>query len=449
MRYAGLMDQHDGVTNEASARPIVAVIGAGPAGLMAAETLARGGVDVTVYDRMASPGRKLLLAGRGGLNLSHNEDPAVFLTRYGAAAEHLRPALAGFGQAAMRDWCAGLGIETFVGTSGRVFPASFKTSPLLRAWLRRLGASGVRFAFRHRWTGWDGRTALAFETPEGAIVAPADATILALGGATWPQLGSDGAWVQTLETTIDLASLKAANCGFTTAWSDLFRDKFEGEPLKNIALAFGDARARGDAIVTRDGVEGGGVYALAAPLREAIDRDGEAVLRIALRPDLSQATLIARLGKRAAKQSLSNVLRKTLGLAPVAIALLREATLSGSVDLAAMETEALAGLVNAVPIRLTGCMPIARAISTAGGILFAGLDAALMLRGRPGVFAAGEMLDWEAPTGGYLLQACFATGAAAGRGALAWLGGRPDEGVEREADHRPGGNDVAPPIGSI
>ena len=434
MRYACAMEQPDRVTNDLPARPIVAVIGAGPAGLMAAEILARGGADVTVYDRMASPGRKLLLAGRGGLNLSHNEDAALFLSRYGAAAEHLRPALADFGQAMMRDWCAGLGIETFVGTSGRIFPASFKTSPLLRAWLRRLDASGVRFAFRHRWTGWQEGATLAFQTPEGAIAASADATVLALGGATWPQLGSDGAWVRTLDAAgLEIAPLRAANCGFTIAWSDVFRDRFEGAPLKNIALAFGGERARGDAVVTRGGIEGGGVYALAAPLREAIARDGEAILRLAIRPDLSHATLVARLGKRAAKQSVSNALRKALGLAPVAIALLREATLSDALDLGAMAPDALAQLVNAIPLRLTGAMPIARAISTAGGIGFAGLDAALMLRERPGVFVAGEMLDWEAPTGGYLLQACFATGATAGRGALAWVGGGPDGGARREA----------------
>ena len=250
----------------------------------------------------------------------------------------------------------------------------------------------------------------------------AAATVLALGGATWPQLGSDGRWVETLAGSVELARLQAANCGFTVAWSDVFRDKFEGHPLKNIALAFGEERARGDAVVTRDGIEGGSVYALAAPIRKALEHDGEATLRVALRPDLSHTALVARLGKRVAKQSLSSSLRKTLGLAPVAIALLREAALSGTPDLAAMEPAALADFINAVPLWLTGTMPIARAISTAGGVAFAGLNAALMLRDRPGVFAAGEMLDWEAPTGGYLLQACFATGAAAGRGALAWLG---------------------------
>ena len=418
------MNQHDGSMEEGAPRWEVAVIGAGPAGLMAAETLAAGGVTVTVHDRMASPGRKLLLAGRGGLNLSHNEEPALFLSRYGAAAEPLRPALAAFDQAAMRDWCAGLGIDTFVGTSGRVFPASFKTSPLLRAWLRRLDASGVRFAFRHRWTGWDARS-LAFETPEGARRIAADATVLALGGATWPQLGSDASWVEPFAAAgIAISPVKPANCGFMIDWSALLRERFAGEPLKNIGLAFEGARARGDAVVTRHGIEGGAVYALAGPLRDAIARDGPVVLHVALRPDLSHASLAERLAKRNAKQSLSNVLRKTLGLSPVAIALLREVTLATGTDLGALAPDALASLVNAVPLRLTGPMPIARAISTAGGVRFDGLDATYMLRDQPGVFVAGEMLDWEAPTGGYLLQACFATGAAAGRGALAWLRAR-------------------------
>jgi uncharacterized flavoprotein (TIGR03862 family) len=426
------MEHDDRVTSEAPRT--AAVVGAGPAGLMAAEILARGGVAVTVYDRMASPGRKLLLAGRGGLNLSHSEAPALFLTRYGAAADSLRPALEGFGQAAMRDWCAALGVETFVGTSGRVFPVSFKTSPLLRAWLRRLDQLGVTFAFRHRWTGWDEAGALVFGSADGERAVRADATILALGGATWPQLGSDGAWADTLAAAgVGVAPLRPANCGFAIAWSDVFREKFEGEPLKTIALSFGDVRVRGDATVTREGIEGGAVYALAAPLREAIARDGEAILHVALRPDLSHETLVARLGKRVAKQSLSNALRKTLGLAPVAVALLREAALAAGTDLGAMEPDDLARLVEAVPLRLHAPMPMARAISTAGGIGFDALDTSFMLRCRPGVFVAGEMLDWEAPTGGYLLQACFATGAAAARGALARLAGEPENPADGRA----------------
>ena len=396
-------------------RPRVAVLGAGPAGLMAAEIVARSGAEVTVYDRMPSVGRKFLLAGRGGLNLTHGEALPDFLARYGEAPSALRSALDAFGPTALRDWCEGLGIETFVGTSGRVFPRCFKTSPVLRAWLRRLDGAGVRFQLRHVWRGWDGQ-ALAFDTPDGPARVEADACVMALGGASWPQLGSDGGWVDAF-AAIAIAPLRASNCGFVVAWSDLFRDRFEGEPLKNIALRFQHRVARGDAIVTRAGLEGGLVYALSAPLREAIAAEGQAAAFIALRPDLAHEALVARLYKRQPKQSLSTALRKTLGLSPVAIGLLREA----QPGLGAMESGALAHLINAVPLRLVAPMPLARAISTAGGVPFAALDARLMLTARPGVFVAGEMMDWEAPTGGYLLQACFATGAYAGQGAIDWL----------------------------
>lgn len=403
----------------------VAVIGGGPAGLMAAEVAALGGAMVTVYDRMPSPGRKLLLAGRGGLNLTHSEDEARFLERYGAASDAVAPFVRRFGAAALRAWCDDLGVATFVGTSGRVFPTSFKTSPLLRAWLRRLDAAGVRFAMRHRWTGWDAAGALHFEAPHGMVSVAADAAVLALGGASWPQLGSDGAWTAPLdEAGIAVAPLKPANCGVLVAWSDPFRDRFEGEPLKNVVLAISDHRARGDAVVTRSGLEGGAVYGLAAPLRDAIAASGTATLHLALRPDLSHTILTERLGRRQPKQSLSNGLRKALNLSPAAIGLLREVTLAEGPGLATMAPADLARLVNAVPIRVTGTMPIARAISTAGGVRFGDVDAAVMLKVRPGVFVAGEMLDWEAPTGGYLLQACFATGAAAGQGALDWLRSR-------------------------
>ncbi|WP_246725417.1 TIGR03862 family flavoprotein [Beijerinckia sp. L45] len=400
----------------------MAVIGAGPAGLMAAEVAATGGARVTIYDRMPSVGRKFLLAGRGGLNITHSEPLVPFLARYAEAEPHLRPSIEGWTPDAVRAWCEALGQPTFVGSSGRVFPSAFKTSPLLRAWLRRLESLGVSFAMRHRWTGWDADGRLTLDAPDGPVTVEASATILALGGASWPQLGSDGGWVETLRGDgSDVSALRPANCGFAVAWSDLFRDKFEGQPLKGIGLRFAGHSIRGEAMVTRAGIEGGGIYALSAPLREALARDGKATLHIALLPDQSQEAIVARLQTRQPKQSVSNALRKALHLAPVAIALLHEAAQGAPTPLAAMEPADLAALVNAVPVRLTKTMPIAKAISTAGGVLFAGVDDQLMLRQRPGTFVAGEMLDWEAPTGGYLLQACFATGAAAGRGALRWL----------------------------
>jgi len=400
----------------------VAVIGAGPAGLMAAEVLAQGGARVTVYDRMPSVGRKFLLAGRGGLNLTHSEDIGPFLLRYGAATPHLRAAIEAFPPAAVRAWCEGLGQDTFVGSSGRVFPKSFKTSPLLRAWLRRLGGAGVEFRLRHHWTGWDGQGDLLFDTPDGRVAVDADAVVLALGGASWPRLGSDGGWVDILaKAGIAIAPLKPANCGFVVNWSEIFRERFEGQPLKRIELSFGGQSIRGEAIVTRQGLEGGGIYALSAPLREAIAASGEALLTIALRPDLPAAELIRRLEVPRHKQSLSTFLRKTVNLSPPAIGLLHEAIAATPSRFAEMDAPGLAELINAVPVRLVATAPLERAISTAGGISFDDVDESFMLRRRPGVFVAGEMLDWEAPTGGYLLQASFATGAAAARGALARL----------------------------
>jgi uncharacterized flavoprotein (TIGR03862 family) len=403
----------------------VAIVGAGPAGLMAAEVLAQGGATVTVYDAMASAGRKFLMAGRGGLNLTHSEPLPQFLARYREAAPKLETAIAAFPPHALRDWSAALGQPTFIGSSGRVFPEAFKASPLLRAWLRRLDASGMRFALRHRWSGWDDNGRLLFQTPDGPRAIEARATVLALGGASWPRLGSDGAWVEALAARgVNLSPLRPANCGFLVAWSDVFRDRFEGQPLKGIALMFGSSTMRGEAVVTRNGIEGGAIYALSAELREAIINSGEAVLSVALRPDLDAKDLIARLSAPRGKQSLANYLRKAAQLSPVAIGLLQEAAIGSRVQLSSLVPADLAHLINAVPIRLTGVAPIARAISTAGGIAFDDLDADFMLRRLPGVFAAGEMLDWEAPTGGYLLQASFATGAAAGRGALKWLGAR-------------------------
>jgi uncharacterized flavoprotein (TIGR03862 family) len=400
----------------------IAVIGAGPAGLMAAEVLAQGGAHVTVYDAMPSAGRKFLMAGRGGLNLTHSEPLPQFLARYREAMPYLAAAIEAFPPQALRDWSEALGQETFIGSSGRVFPKVFKASPLLRAWLRRLDSMGVRLALRHRWTGWDGQGRLRFQTPDGPRAMETHATVLTLGGASWPRLGSDGAWAEILAARgVKIAPLRPANSGFTVAWSDIFRDRFEGQPLKGVAFSLGKLSVRGEAIITRSGIEGGAVYALSAELREAVDR-GRATLHVALRPDLDTRELIAKVSAPKGKQSLSNFLRKAVSLSPVAIGLLQEAAKTSGASLASLSPADLAKLINAVPIELTGVAPIARAISTAGGVAFSELDADFMIRRLPGVFAAGEMLDWEAPTGGYLLQASFATGVAAGRGALKWLG---------------------------
>ena len=400
----------------------IAIVGGGPAGLMAAEIAARAGAAVTVYERMPTVGRKFLLAGRGGLNLTHSEELGAFLARYGSAAPHLRGAIKAFPPDALRKWCEELGQETFVGSSGRVFPRSMKTSPVLRAWLRRLDAAGVGLRTRHLWTGWDEAGRLLFQTPQGREAISADATVLALGGASWPHLGSDGAWVDAVSAAgIGVAPLQPANCGFLVGWSDVFRSRFAGQPLKRLELSFGQHKVRGEAIVTEAGLEGGGIYALSASLREAIVAHGAANLHIDLRPDVTRTDLETRLAAPRAKQSLSTFLRKAVNLSPVAIGLLQEAAMAPSQRLAAMSPGALADLIKTVPVRLIGIAPIARAISTAGGIAFDTLDGHFMLRHRPGVFVAGEMLDWEAPTGGYLLQACFATGAAAGRGAVNWL----------------------------
>ncbi len=398
-----------------------AVIGAGPAGLMAAEVLAKGGARVTVYERMPSVGRKFLMAGRGGLNLTHSEPLETFIARYGDAASHLRAAIEAFPPDALRAWSEELGQPTFVGSSGRVFPESLKASPLLRAWLRRLSSLGVEFRLRHRWTGWDGGD-LTFETGSENISVKADAAVLALGGASWPKLGSDGGWAEILKAKgVLISPLRPANCGFTVAWSDIFRDRFAGQPLKNIALSFDGHSVRGEAMVTRGGIEGGAVYALSAPLREAILACSDATLHISLLPDISPEKLVARLGAPRGKQPFTNFLRKASGLSPAAIGLLQEAAIVAGQNLAKMESTELAAFINAVPVTLAGIAPIARAISTAGGIAFDDIGENFMLRKMPGVFVAGEMLDWEAPTGGYLLQASFATGVAAAQGALNFL----------------------------
>ena len=404
----------------------VVVIGAGPAGLMAAEVIAQAGRCVTVYDALPSAGRKFLMAGRGGLNLTHSEQLPAFVARYGAAMPQLAEAIETFPPDMLRAWSELLGQPTFVGSSGRVFPQAFKASPLLRAWLRRLDQSGVQFAMRYRWTGWDGDGRLLFDTSEGPRVIAAKATVLALGGASWPRLGSDGAWVKTLAARgIDVAPLRPANCGFVVAWSDVFRNRFAGYPLKSMALSFGSQVVRGEAMITRTGIEGGAIYALSAPMRDAVVANGTATLNVALRPELNTSELIAKLSAPRGKQSLSTFLRKAVHLPPVGIALLQETAIASGTSLASLSTASLAGLINAVPIVLSGVAPIARAISTAGGIALDELDADYMIEKLPGVFAAGEMLDWEAPTGGYLLQASFATGAAAGRGVVKLLERRP------------------------
>jgi uncharacterized flavoprotein (TIGR03862 family) len=385
----------------------VAIIGGGPAGLMAAEVMAQNGLAVTVFDRMPSFGRKLLMAGRGGLNITHSEPVARFLTRYGEAEDWITPWLAAFPPASVREWCAGLGQPTFVGSSGRVFPTSMKASPLLRAWIRRLEGVGVRLVSRAEWTGWaPGGLRFADGT-----VYEADAVVLALGGASWPRLGTDGGWIALLPD-VGIAPLRPANCGFKVDWSEHFAQRFAGTPLKRVVLSCADVKVPGDVMITKDGVEGGAVYAMSALARELVARDGVAELRVDLRPDLSDDVLTARLAG-SVRESLSNHLRKRAGLSPVAIGLVREARHAGS-------TSSLATLIKSLPLHLVAPGGLARAISTAGGIRREELDERLMLRRRPGVFAAGEMLDWEAPTGGYLLQACLASGRAAGHGVLAW-----------------------------
>ena len=411
----------------------VVVIGAGPAGLMAADRLSQAGVQVSLYDRMPSPGRKLLMAGRGGLNLTHSEPIAGFLGRYAAAEAWLTPAIAAFPPDALRAWSAELGEPTFIGSSGRVFPASKKASPLLRAWLRRLEGQGVQLKPRQDWQGWNSAGDLLFAD---AGTARPDATVLALGGASWPRLGATGAWTNILTGQgIAIAPLRPANCGFTVDWSEHFRTRHAGQPLKSIRLSFAGRSARGEAMITDYGIEGGAVYALSAALRNALDSGAPydalgaaapydalgaaapVILHVDLRPEMSEAALRQLLSGVRQRESLSNGLRKAIHLPPAAIGLLREAAGAAL----PREPGPLAALIKAVPLALRAAQPIARAISTAGGITVSELDADFMLRRLPGVFAAGEMLDWEAPTGGYLLQATLATGLAAAEGVLKFL----------------------------
>jgi len=383
----------------------VAVIGAGPAGLMAAEVLSAGGAAVTVYDRMPSVGRKFLMAGRGGLNLTHSESFESFLARYGDASAHLRPALEVFPPAALIDWANALGAQTFIGSSGRIFPKAMKASPLLRAWLDRLNRQNVQFRLRHDWRGWSDN-ALHFQAPTGDVIAAHDVTVLAPGGASWPRLGANGGWTRFLQDKgVDIAPLLPANMGFNVGWSDIFRTRFAGQPLKNVALRFGQHTARGDALITDYGIEGGAVYMLSSKLREALASTSPIMLGVDLRPDLSQQQIDSRLARPQGKESRSNHLRKALGLSPLETNLLRE-------------TGTPPERLKSISLAITGHQPIARAISTAGGISFDAVDATLMLKALPGTYAIGEMLDWEAPTGGYLLQACFSTAVFAGRAIL-------------------------------
>jgi uncharacterized flavoprotein (TIGR03862 family) len=392
------------------------VIGGGPAGLMAADVLAQAGKAVIIFDQASSLARKFLLAGRGGLNLTHTDPPERFLARYGAGTDALRNAIETFPPQALREWSEALGEPTFVGSSGRVFPKGFKSSPLLRAWLRRLASLGVTVRPRGRFVGFNEIRHPVFEGPDGRFAPPASVVILACGGASWPRLGSDGGWVSVLrEAGVDVADLRPANCGFLIDWTEPFRQRFAGAPLKSIALAFGDMRLRGEALITQAGMEGGAVYALSSALRGAIDAGQETALTIDLKPDVALDDLARRLGRPREGQSSSTFLRKATGLPPVAIALIRE---GGTLPTEAAE---LAARIKGLRVRLTGVASIARAISSAGGVKWSELDESFMLRRLPGVFAAGEMIDWEAPTGGYLLQACFSTGAAAARGALKWL----------------------------
>lgn len=397
---------------------LAVVIGAGPAGLMAAERLAASGHRVEVFDAMPSAGRKFLLAGKGGLNLTHSEPFERFVTRYGVAAGWMAPRLQAFGADALRAWAAELGVSTFVGTSGRVFPAEMKAAPLLRAWLHRLRVAGVVFQMRHRWTGWTDDGALAFDGPAGPVTRRADATILALGGASWPRLGSDGAWWPWLAARgVELAPLAPANCGFDVGWSEFLRTRHAGEPLKSVAIAFGGERRPGEFVLTETGVEGSLVYAFSAALRDAIARDGRAVFELDLLPARPLDWVRRELAHPRGSRSLASHLKSRLNLGGVKTALLWELVPKAEQH----DVDKLAAAIKALPVPVTAPRPIAEAISSAGGVRLAAVDDGLMLQALPGVFVAGEMLDWEAPTGGYLLTGCFSTGLAAGDGAARWL----------------------------
>ncbi|WP_438284273.1 TIGR03862 family flavoprotein [Pseudomonas alabamensis] len=402
-----------------SPRPLVAVIGGGPAGLMAAEALAQAGLAVELFDAMPSVGRKFLLAGVGGMNITHSEPYPAFVGRYAERRDEVDRLLQGFDATALRAWIHGLDVSTFVGTSGRVFPTDMKAAPLLRAWLKRLRDDGVVIHTRHRWLGWqaDGRVRVA--GPQGERVIEAAAVVLALGGGSWARLGSDGAWLPLLAARgVEVTDLRPSNCGFEVeAWSDLLKDKFAGAPLKNVAMALpGSTPRKGECILTAQGLEGSLVYALSAPIRQAIDQAGRATVWLDLLPDRPLDNLVRALSKPRGSRSMAKHLQGQVGLDGVKAALLREVT-----DPAAFaDPVTLAQAIKALPIELVRTRPLDEAISSAGGVRFEALDEGLMLKALPGVFCAGEMLDWEAPTGGYLLTACFASGLKAGQAAAAW-----------------------------
>ncbi|TXT29849.1 MAG: hypothetical protein FD131_2138 [Rhodocyclaceae bacterium] len=402
----------------------VAIIGGGPAGLMAAEMLAAADATVNpkkveIFESMPSVGRKFLMAGKGGMNITHSEPLADFIGRYGERAGHIAPLLDAFGPTQLREWIHGLGIDTFVGTSGRVFPTDMKAAPLLRAWLHRLRGQGVAIHVRHRWLGWAADGSLRFATPAGEIAVEADAVVLALGGGSWAKLGADGAWVPVLaDRGIEVAPLKPANCGFDVAWGPYFRERFAGAPVKAVsARCHGHPEKKGEFNITATGIEGGLIYAVSAPLRDALARDGSAVVYLDLAPGRSLEKLTADLSRPRGRDSLANHLRRHAGIEGVKAGLLREFCQAETMNQASSLAEAIKGL----PLVVTATRPLDEAISTAGGVTFEGLDENLMLRRQPGVFCSGEMLDWEAPTGGYLLTACLASGRAAGLGAGRWL----------------------------
>lgn len=406
---------HNRRTRQSS--PMVAIIGGGPAGLMAAEELANQGIETHVFDAMPSLGRKFLLAGKSGLNLTHSEAYDQFVTRFGAAAPALGEALCAFTPDALRQWAQGLGIETFIGTSGRVFPRTWKASPLLRAWLRRLAESGVEFHTRHRWLGWSKEGALRFATSTGETTVSPAATILALGGASWPRLGSDGSWAKILAAEgLPVTPFEPANCGFDVAWSEHLPSHFAGVPVKPVTLHFEGEALRGEFVITSHGVEGSAIYALSSRLREKIRTSGTARLILDLAPDRSLDRLRQDLSRPRGKHSLASHLRKSVGIEGVKAALLREAS-----DISRLDMPDLAAAIKSTPLTLLAPHPLERAISTAGGLDLAALDSRYMLILKQGLFCAGEMLDWEAPTGGYLLTACMATGRAAGRGAASYV----------------------------
>ncbi len=396
----------------------VAIIGAGPAGLMAAEDLIAAGITPVIYDAMPTPARKFLMAGKSGLNLSHSEPIQAFLKRYGAGEDRLGDAIRGFNSWAIRDWAKGLDTETFVGSSGRIFPTAFKASPLLRAWLTRLKDGHAVLKTLHRWTGWTEDGALRMQTPEQEVTVKTKAVILALGGVSWPRLGSDGSWVPFLkERGIHVTPFRPANCGFNVRWSDHFRERFEGEPVKNTVLTFEGEAIKGDFVVSKHGVEGSSIYALSAAIRDAIEANGPATLCLDLTPDRAAEQLTTALSKPRGKKSMATHIKKATGLAGVKMGLLRESLSADDFG----DPAKLASSIKALPLRLDSPRPIEEAISVAGGVAFEELDDQLMLNALPGVFCAGEMVDWEAPTGGYLLTACFAQGKQAASGVMNWL----------------------------